>query len=309
MQILKGYYFLFGFIIFFNLVIINDVKANNAIIFYKEKEIFNIIKNHDLSQIDVLKKSFRNLEDSNLYRVSALKNKIYDNRKDFYEKYDYEISRVIFNKVKVQEELFVKNKFTKSLYAALIVRLDTDGDKYWNYLSNVVSNILQSDMPIPLNYDTNNRLKRGEYNPDFLKWCEENNVDKELAAGFWFYYNPYFFRFLGLSKDSRAFKLLSQGISSNNELIVRSSVDGLALLGDKRGISLIKKVCDKYKDTPIINFVSYQLFYFDDPEAHRLAKECLSKNDGYKKNSKKIDIARKKYYPLLLGPLFFLYDN
>ncbi|MGH7885566.1 MAG: HEAT repeat domain-containing protein [Thermodesulfobacteriota bacterium] len=168
-----------------------------------------------------------------------------------------------------------QNEMKKSLYASLIIRIGSNDSKYWNYIYSKSLEVLENKIPEPFIQTEDGLKKTDKYSPEFIKWCEDVGANPKIAAGKYYYTNPSIIKFLGLTNDTRAFELLKRGINSENNLIVRGAVDGLGILGDKRGIELIVEVCERSENKKSIPFIIEALVFIDDPKAQEIAKDNI----------------------------------
>lgn len=179
------------------------------------------------------------------------------------------------SKIDIIKKSFEKSneEAKKSLYAAVLLRLGVNDEIYWQYLTKVSIKAIESDTPSPYKYDEKGNLIRGKYSENFLKWLEENNIDRPTATTNYIFIYPAIVRYLGLSGDKRGFNIILKGLESKNDYIVLSSVYALGMLNDKRGIDYIIDTCRKYPQTA--RFMAKALAYIDDPKAQESIEEFI----------------------------------
>jgi len=185
------------------------------------------------------------------------------------------------SKIDIIKKSFEKSneEAKKSLYAAVLLRLGVNDEKYWQYISKVSIKAIETGMPSPYKYDEKGDFIRGQLSDSFLNWIEKNNVDSSTAATNYVFNYPYIVRYLGLSGDKRGFNIILKGLESNNDNMVLSSVYALGVLNDKRGIDYIIDTCRKYPQNA--RYMAKALaYYLDDPKAQEAIKEFI-KDEKY----------------------------
>jgi len=214
-----------------------------------------------------------------------------------------EVFEIIKNEDKTKIQL-LKNKFNeseldvhKSLYAALLINLGVNDDKYFEYLKNQADKIIVDDRPYPFARDEAGRRIRGEYTEEFKEWCNKNNKEIKTCLSEWGHFYPATMRYLGLSKDKKFFEYLSAGLNNSNDAMVIASAAGFGMLGDKKAVPLIEESLKNAEGNVLRSYIAQSLFYIDDPYAHELAKNYMLKESQSEIHIKK---SKEKNYKYLL---------
>ncbi len=213
-----------------------------------------------------------------------------------------EIINIIKNndvsKVSIIKKLFENSneEVNKTLYAAILWRLGEKENLYWDYLVSKSIQAVESDMSHPLYFDDDKgKFVRGKHNPEFLDWCEKNNVDIPLATTRYIYIYPAIIQYLGLSGDKRGFNIILTALESNNMHLVLAATNALGILNDKRGIDYIVETAKKHPEYSYI--IAPSLAYIDEPRANEIMEEMI---DDEKEIKSLKYFAKKKDYSLIL---------
>ncbi len=174
----------------------------------------------------------------------------------------------------------------KQAIAAALVALGEDDDFYWEFLVKFAKRAIESEIPFPLMFDKEGRAIKGKFNPEFIAWCERNNIEPRDAAADALYLQPTDVMFIGVTGDRRAFEILLQAIRSRNYLINVRAAQGLARLQDKRAIRPIILACDR-APSEIAPKIAESLVFFDEPEAQAAAVKFI-------RNKAVLDSLRKR---------------
>ncbi|MGH7884591.1 MAG: hypothetical protein ACRENO_02710 [Thermodesulfobacteriota bacterium] len=190
--------------------------------------------------------------------------------------------------IKILEKQFeeAEHEVHKSLYASLLLRLGVDDEKYFNYLNDLAETIIRDDRPFPLKIDENGNEIKGQTSDEFQDWCQKNNIEINLCVTEYFRIYPAIISYLGLTNDETFFSYLETGIFSPNLGLVLGSANGLGILGDERGISLIEKALNETDNKSKQFYIAIPLLFFNDSYAQNLA-------ENYIKNKKQIEIFKK----------------
>lgn len=162
----------------------------------------------------------------------------------------------------------------KQAIAAALVGLREEDERYWEFLVGHAKQAIKSKMPFPLMFDTEGRAIKGKFNPGFLAWCKQNNIDPRTAAADALYQQPRDVMFVGITGDPRAFDILLEALRSTNYLIVARAAQGLTRLQDKRAIKFIIQA-SKRAPLEVAAKIAEPLVFFDDPEAQAAAEELI----------------------------------
>ncbi len=179
------------------------------------------------------------------------------------------------------------------MIAATLLHLGSKSDPYFDFLAGYARKAIEDRTPFFLLYDASGRAVKGQWNPAFERWCEENSWDKKEVGAWQFQAYPEDVRLLASARDPRARDLLKRGLESQNPLVVYYSAEGLALLYDISAIPLIIKACERLPAEPSIT-VARTLAEYMTPDADRAMERFVKDprlREGYKREAlqKRID--------------------
>jgi HEAT repeat protein len=167
--------------------------------------------------------------------------------------------------------------------ASGLVRLGVKDDKYWNYLAEQVTLMLDYAPPY---LDPGRIGPDGKPPPDFAAWAKAHNINAEAAASdAMMFLFPGVIYLLAKTGDSRAIPLLRRALMSPNFIIRDFAAGGLAKFHDKDSIPLIIEAC-KTSTPDGAAVIAENLLYFDDPQAQKAAERYVSEPilKGFREN-------------------------
>jgi hypothetical protein len=167
---------------------------------------------------------------------------------------------------------------TKQRMASILLSIGVKDEVYFEYLTNEAKKALahDHDMPWPRLYDKQKHAKA--LNPALNEWCKTHNV------GFWdmndveSYEIPIAWYYLAAAGDPRAYDLLTEGLHSQNLMIVANAAKGLAKIQDSRAIDELIAAGRQVPAEAGIAIVQ-SLMYFADPRAQVAAEELLPEKE------------------------------
>jgi HEAT repeat protein len=177
------------------------------------------------------------------------------------------------------EEAFRKgtSREDKVTIASALIKLGSKDETYWNYVSGVVKEIVESDQPFPVALDPN--VKSTGLSQEFIDWCRRHGVDPQKQARESYYEWPGYLMELAPTGDPRALELLRKGLSSKNYMVVFAAGSELAKVQDTESIEPIIQTCGRLP-APWAASCAELLLSFDDPRA-LAAAETLPKGKAF----------------------------
>ena len=163
------------------------------------------------------------------------------------------------------------NILKQKLIAVDLVRYREPSGEYDEFLEPYAVETIEAGVPYPLRVNAEGLYVRGELSDDFLRWCEANDIQKEVAAGRAMYEHPRYVRNLAETGDPRAYFVLIQALQSPNPRVMWNAGRGLAFIGDPRAIPLIIAAAEKEPTEPR-RMVAASLLLFNDDDAHRACR-------------------------------------
>ncbi|MGH7884592.1 MAG: hypothetical protein ACRENO_02715, partial [Thermodesulfobacteriota bacterium] len=223
------------------------------------------------NDINVIKKNKINNE------KKLKEEKVKTENKNFETLKSKEVKRIITEndntKIDLLKENFKQatNIEDKSLYASILIRFDApDKEVYQNYLVEVAERVINDDRPFPLKLDESGNAIRGELSPEFIEWCEKNNISIKPANecfNEYFYKYPALIGYFALTDDELFIEYVEKGIKSKNIFVVSASSTALAVFGDRRYIELIRETLESQNNPQYSEIIALSLLYFNDPYA------------------------------------------
>lgn len=170
----------------------------------------------------------------------------------------------------------VQEPIDKAKIAQVLVSLGDVNERYWAYLINLLTKVVDSDAPDVMDYDAQGKSLPIP-SPKFVKWAKAHGFAPDLAVENAVYIFPGEVMLLGMAEDQRAVPLLKRALLSSNLLIVRAAAVSLAELGDEASVPLIINAC-KIAPTEAASGIAESLIYFDDPSAQRAVDSFVPKD-------------------------------
>lgn len=180
--------------------------------------------------------------------------------------------------IPILKEQFARSQdpAVKAKLADALIRLGDKNQSYWDFLVQQANEAIESDMPYPNRFDSQGKMVRREFSPDFIEWCKIHHVTPDSAGEAALYKLPGKLIFLAETADPRGVPFLRQAMLSPNYMIQAFAAKGLAKLQDKESIPLIIGACEK-APVDIAPAIAEALLFFDDPRAQGEADVYLPK--------------------------------
>ena len=189
--------------------------------------------------------------------------------------------------IPVLHEHFVRTEddLLKEAIASALVRLGDKDRTYWDFLETHAREVIQSDAPFPVPFDTQGNTVKKQFSQEFLEWAKTNHVDPQAAAVAQMQTVPARITFLAATGDQRGLELLRRAMASRNYFVQASAARGLAKLQDVDSVPLIITAC-KRAPAEAAALIARSLVFFN-------ASQAQSAAETFFKNREVLDELRK----------------
>jgi hypothetical protein len=167
-----------------------------------------------------------------------------------------------------------ENKQERQYIAATLIRLGEQSNEYFDFLAGFAKVAVEDRSPFFLNYDAAGRSIRGEFNPEFERWCIENHKNPREIAALQFGTYSRDIEALATAEDRRALEIFRTGLGSGNPLVIAYSVAGLGRLQDINSLPLISAALD-HAQAGDRRLIATHLAWYSHPAAERLLSHIV----------------------------------
>ena len=189
--------------------------------------------------------------------------------------------------IPVLHQQFVRTEegFLKEAIASVLVRLGDKDRTYWDFLETHAREVIQTDAPFPVPFDTQGNTVKKQLSQEFLEWAKTNQVDPQAAATAQMQTVPAQISFLAATGDQRGLELLRRAMASRNYFVQAIAARGLAKLQDVDSVPLIITAC-KRAPAEAAALIARSLVFFNTSQAQSAAETFI-------KNREVLDELRK----------------
>jgi HEAT repeat protein len=189
--------------------------------------------------------------------------------------------------IPVLHQQFVRTEegFLKEAIASALVRLGDKDRTYWDFLETHAREVIQTDAPFPVPFDTQGNTVKKQLSQEFLEWAKNNQVDPQAAATAQMQTVPAQISFLAATGDQRGLELLRRAMASRNYFVQAIAARGLAKLQDVDSVPLIITAC-KRAPAEAAALIARSLVFFNTSQAQSAAETFI-------KNREVLDELRK----------------
>lgn len=173
----------------------------------------------------------------------------------------------------------------KDAIASALVRLGDKDRTYWDFLETHAREVIQSDVPFPVPFDTQGNTVKKQFAQEFLEWAKTNHIDPQAAATAQMQTVPAQISFLAATGDPRGLELLRRAMASRNYFVQAIAARGLAKLQDVDSVPLIITAC-KRAPAEAAALIARSLVFFNTAQAQSAAETFI-------KNREVLDELRK----------------
>ena len=160
----------------------------------------------------------------------------------------------------------------KQRLASILLAVGVKDKSYQIYLEHAAREALADKTPWPICYRDKEKY---DWNPVFLEWCKKRDLDPLETLKRVHYEVPAPWTYLAAAGDPAFYKLLIEGLSSQNQYIVAMAARGLAKLQDSGAVDSL--IAAGRRALPEGRFgIGESLLYFQDPKAQSAADEFLA---------------------------------
>ncbi len=171
-----------------------------------------------------------------------------------------------------------RDELHKHIAATDLVKLRVEDPKYWAYLDQASTALVEVSGNVPLTFATDGRL--GE-TPALKSWALSHKMSVSKVMENTVYTWPGMMLSLGGTGDARAIPILRRGLESKNIFMAMAAAKGLAELQDEGAIPDIIALCQQAPHDAVIA-IADNLVYFKNSRLAQAAAEMYLPADQLK---------------------------